>query len=129
VIQHVALETRRDDGEAASAFWRLLGFEEVEPPETLRERAAWLERKGTQIHLLWKDEPAAPPEGHVAVVVDDYEATVERLRDAGHEVEPRTQHWGVPRAFARSPGGHRVELMAAPPPPSPSPGSRTAGNG
>jgi catechol 2,3-dioxygenase-like lactoylglutathione lyase family enzyme len=116
VIHHAALETRRADGEAAAAFWRLLGFEEIEPPETLRERAAWLERGGTQIHLLWKDDPTAAPEGHVAVVVDDYDSTLARLREAGHEVEERRRHWGSPRAFARAPGGHRVELMEFPPP-------------
>jgi hypothetical protein len=37
------------------------------------------------------------------------------LRAGGHEVEPRAEHWGAPRAFTRAPGGHRVELMAAPP--------------
>jgi catechol 2,3-dioxygenase-like lactoylglutathione lyase family enzyme len=116
VLQHVALETSRADGEAAAAFWRLLGFEDVEPPESLRLRAGWLQRGPTQIHLLWSDDPVAPPEGHAAVVVDDYDATVVRLRKAGHEVEPRTEHWGAPRAFVRAPGGHRVELMAAPPP-------------
>jgi catechol 2,3-dioxygenase-like lactoylglutathione lyase family enzyme len=115
VIQHVALETRRGDGEAAATFWRLLGFEPVEPPKTLRERAAWLQRGTTQIHLLWHDQPTAAPEGHVAVVLDDYEGTLERLRAAGHDVEPRTEHWGAARAFVRSPGGHRVEVMAAPP--------------
>jgi catechol 2,3-dioxygenase-like lactoylglutathione lyase family enzyme len=116
VLQHAALETRRADGEAATAFWRLLGFHEVEPPPTLRERAAWLQRGSTQIHLLWSEDPIAPPEGHVAVVVDDYEATLEQLRQSGHEVEDRAQHWGAPRAFARAPGGHRVEVMSAPPP-------------
>jgi catechol 2,3-dioxygenase-like lactoylglutathione lyase family enzyme len=115
VIQHVALETRRSDGEAAEAFWRLLGFETVDPPTTLRERAAWLQRGATQIHLLWHEEPTAAPDGHVAVVLDDYDGTLERLRAAGHEVEPRAQHWGAPRAFVRSPGGHRVEVMATPP--------------
>jgi catechol 2,3-dioxygenase-like lactoylglutathione lyase family enzyme len=116
VIQHVALETARTDAEAAVAFWRLLGFEPVDPPESLRQRAAWLERGGTQVHLLWSDHPVAPPQGHPAVVVDDYEATLERLRASGHEVDPRRAHWGAPRAFVRAPGGHRVEVMAAPPP-------------
>jgi catechol 2,3-dioxygenase-like lactoylglutathione lyase family enzyme len=115
VLQHVALETARSDGEAATAFWRLLGFEEIDPPESLRHRAGWLQRDGTQIHLLWSEEPVAPPEGHAAVVVEDYEAALTRLREAGHPVEERTAHWGAPRAFARAPGGHRVELMAAPP--------------
>ena len=115
MIQHVALETRRTDGPPAEAFWRLLDFVPVVPPETLRDRAAWLQRGATQIHLLWHDAPSAPPEGHVAVVVDDYEGTIARLRAAGYEPEPRTQHWGAPRAFVLAPGGHRVELMAAPP--------------
>ncbi|HEY1358920.1 MAG TPA: VOC family protein [Thermoleophilaceae bacterium] len=116
MLQHASLETRRSDGEAAAAFWRLLGFRDVEPPETLRDRAAWLQRGPTQIHLLWTQEPVAPPEGHVAVVVDDYDATLAALREAGHEVEERRRHWGAPRAYARAPGGHRVELMSAPPP-------------
>jgi catechol 2,3-dioxygenase-like lactoylglutathione lyase family enzyme len=116
VLQHVALETARADGPAAVAFWRLLGFESVEPPPSLRDRADWLARGPTQIHLLWSDSPVAPPEGHAAVVVDDYEEVLARLRAAGYGPEPRTEHWGAPRAFVRAPGGHRVELMAAPPP-------------
>ena len=116
VLQHAALETSRADGQASKEFWRLLGFDEVEPPPTLRDRAAWLARDGTQIHLLWSDDPVAPPQGHAAVVVDDYELTLERLREAGHEVEPRREHWGAARAFVRAPGGHRVEVMSAPPP-------------
>jgi catechol 2,3-dioxygenase-like lactoylglutathione lyase family enzyme len=116
VLQHVALETSRSDGPAAEEFWRLLGFEPVEPPPSLHDRAAWLQRNGTQIHLLWSDAPVAPPEGHAAVVVDEYEAVLDRLRQAGYDPEPRTEHWGAPRAFVRAPGGHRVELMSAPPP-------------
>ncbi len=115
MIQHVALETPRADALVAAAFWQELGFVLVSPPATLRDRAAWLERAGTQIHLLWTDAPTAPREGHVAVVVPDYDAALARLRAAGHPVEPRTEHWGAPRAFTRAPGGHRVELMAAPP--------------
>jgi catechol 2,3-dioxygenase-like lactoylglutathione lyase family enzyme len=115
VIAHVALETSPSDGPAAIGFWEQLGFAQVEPPPSLRDRAAWLERGGTQIHLLWNDRPTIAPEGHVAVVVPDYPATLDRLRTAGHTVESRTPHWGSARAFARAPGGHRVELMAYPP--------------
>ena len=117
MLQHVALETARENGDAAVEFWRLLGFEPVDPPPSLRERAAWLQRGETQIHVLWTDAPVAPPQGHAAVVVDDYEETIGALRNAGHEVEPRREHWGAPRGFVHAPGGHRVEVMAAPPPP------------
>ncbi len=56
-----------------------------------------------------------PPRGHVAVVASAFEATVAALGDAGHAVEPRTQHWGAPRAYVRDPAGHVVELMERPP--------------
>jgi catechol 2,3-dioxygenase-like lactoylglutathione lyase family enzyme len=116
MLQHVALELDPADREAAEGFWQILGFEPVEPPPALRERAAWLQRGPTQIHLLFADEPVAPPQGHAAVMAEDYDATLDALRAAGHEPEPRDQHWGAPRAFVQAPGGHRVEVMAAPPP-------------
>lgn len=119
MIHHVALETRPADGPAAIAFWQELGFEPVAVPPSLAARAAWLERNGTQIHLLWSEHPTVSPDGHVAVVVPDYAATLDRLRAAGHTVEPRTQHWGSARAFATAPTGHRVELTEAPPPRAP----------
>jgi catechol 2,3-dioxygenase-like lactoylglutathione lyase family enzyme len=112
VIQHVAIEVREADVEACVRFWALLGFERVEPPATLAARSAWVQAGGTQVHLLFAEEPVVPPEGHVAVVVGDYDATLAALREAGFEPDPRTQHWGSPRAFVRSPAGHRVELMA-----------------
>ena len=59
-----------------------------------------------------------PVLGHAAVVVDDFETTLGRVADAGHEVAEARQLWGARRAFAIGPGGHRVELMDAPPPPS-----------
>jgi hypothetical protein len=46
----------------------------------------------------------------------DHREAKRRLADAGFEVEDHRQLWGADRAFAIAPGGHRVELMAAPPP-------------
>jgi catechol 2,3-dioxygenase-like lactoylglutathione lyase family enzyme len=115
MLQHVALETRPADVEAAVGFWSLLGFERVEAPRSLRERAIWLQRGGTQVHLLLAEHPVVPPAGHAAVVVDDYDASVAALRAAGHRAEPRAEHWGVPRTVVTDPSGHRVEVMSAPP--------------
>jgi catechol 2,3-dioxygenase-like lactoylglutathione lyase family enzyme len=112
VIQHVAIEIREEQADACVRFWALLGFELIAPPPALSARAAWVQRAGTQVHLLFADEPAIPPLGHVAVVVEDYDATLGALRDAGLDPRPRTQHWGSPRCFVRCPAGHRVELMA-----------------
>jgi catechol 2,3-dioxygenase-like lactoylglutathione lyase family enzyme len=112
MIQHVSLEVREADADACVRFWGLLGFAEVQlPSAALRGKTRWVERLGTQIHLLLTDDPVAPPQGHVAVVVADYDATLDALRDAGFGPEPRTEHWGAKRTFVRDPAGHRVEVM------------------
>jgi catechol 2,3-dioxygenase-like lactoylglutathione lyase family enzyme len=115
MIHHVGIEVRPDDVERTVELFELLGFERVEPPPALAAGFAWLQRGGTQVHLMYEDSPVVPPRGHLAVVVDDYEATLARLREAGFEAAPGREHWGVPRAHLITPGGHRVELMAAPP--------------
>jgi catechol 2,3-dioxygenase-like lactoylglutathione lyase family enzyme len=119
-LQHVSLETREADVEAEVAFWALLGFTRVQPPGDLGARAAWVQAAdgATQIHLLYTSEPVVLPKGHVAVVAPapaGFDATIAALEAAGHPTEPRAQHWGVPRSYVRSPAGHRVEVMAAPP--------------
>lgn len=115
MIQHVSLEVRREDVPACVGFYRLLGFEPAEPPPSLADRAAWVQRGPTQVHLMYVEDPVALPSGHVAVVIDPYEDVLSALREAGHEPERRTEHWGSPRAYVRDPAGNLVELMAFPP--------------
>jgi len=114
MLHHVGIEIAPAAIERAAELFELLGFERVEPPPTLAE-FTWLEREGTQVHLMPEEQPTVPARGHLAVVAPDFEATVARLREHGFEVEPRGEHWGAPRAHAIAPGGHRVELMAAAP--------------
>lgn len=114
MLHHVGIEVRPGEIERSVELWEALGFERVEPPETLAE-FTWLERDGTQIHLMPTESPAVPPRGHTAVVVSDFERVVADLSEGGFEVERRREHWGAARALITAPGGHRVELMAAPP--------------
>jgi catechol 2,3-dioxygenase-like lactoylglutathione lyase family enzyme len=116
MLHHVGIEVAPDKIERTVELWQLLGFELVEPPETLRE-FTWLEREGTQIHLMPTEPPAVPRRGHTAVVVADFEGGFAALAEHGFEVERHREHWDVPRAVVIAPGGHRVELMAAPPSP------------
>jgi catechol 2,3-dioxygenase-like lactoylglutathione lyase family enzyme len=117
VLRHVGIEVKPADVERSIRFWELLGFEQVEPPAALAE-FTWLEREGTQIHLLPTENPTVPSAGHVAVSAPDFEGAVAGLTEAGFEVDRRTEYWGAPRAKAVAPGGHVVELMAAPPAPA-----------
>lgn len=114
MLHHVGIEIAPAEVARAAELFELLGFARVEPPPTLAE-FTWLEREGTQVHLMPTGKPTAATCGHLAVVVPELEATVARLRERGFEVEPRRAHWGAARASVTAPSGHRVELMAAPP--------------
>lgn len=114
MLHHVGIEVAPADVERSIEFWQALGFAEVEPPASLAE-FTWLERGGTQIHLMPTDSPTVPSRGHTAIVAPEFEQTVAELRERGFQVEARREHWGVPRALSLAPGGHRVELMAAAP--------------
>jgi catechol 2,3-dioxygenase-like lactoylglutathione lyase family enzyme len=115
MLHHVTLEVASEDIERMIELWRLLGFEEVEPPVDLAATFTWLEHEGTQIHLMRTESPTAPRHGHVAVVVPDFAAALERLRASDFKVVSKRERWGSPRAEAIAPGGHRVELMETPP--------------
>jgi catechol 2,3-dioxygenase-like lactoylglutathione lyase family enzyme len=115
VLHHVGIEVAPEDVERAVELFALLGFAQVEPPPTLAE-FTWLEREGTQVHLMPTQSPTVPPRGHLAIVVPDFEATLAALRERGFEVEAAREHWSAPRARVLAPAGHRIELMAAPPP-------------
>ena len=115
MLHHVSIEVAPAHVEACIACWELLGFERVEAPEALGGYVTWLEREGTQIHLIHTESPTIPVLGHPAVVVEDFEATFAALEAAGHAPERHRKLWGAPRAFVVMPDGHRVELMAAPP--------------
>lgn len=116
MLQHVSIEVHPDDVEAAVEFWGLLGFGRVASPEALGGYVTWVERGGTQIHLIHTDAATVPVLGHAAVVVDDFERALDAVAAAGHEVAETRQLWGARRAFAIAPGGHRVELMEFAPP-------------
>jgi catechol 2,3-dioxygenase-like lactoylglutathione lyase family enzyme len=124
LIQHVAREVTAAEVPSCLDFYALLGFAEVTVPASLVDRAVWLESGRTQIHLLLAPESRAE-RGHVAVVVEDYEATLSSLRAAGHDVQPRREHWGSPRAYVHDPAGHLVEVMAF----APGAGGRTGAAG
>src|SRR3954471_18544739 len=117
MLQHASLEVTRDRIADCVAFWQLLGFTPMEPPPKLRERFTWVEREGTQIHLIPVDDPVTAREGHVAVVAPDYEEALAALRDAGFAPPEGENAGAAARCFVRAPAGPLVEVRARPPHP------------
>jgi len=114
MLQHAGIEVSPADLDRTVEFFAILGFSVV--PDPFDGGFTWLECAGTQIHLMHEDDPTVPARAHVAVVVPQFDAALARLQEHGFEVERRREHWAEPRALAIAPGGHRVELMKAPPP-------------
>src|SRR4029079_16646820 len=104
-----SLEIRREDEDAEIAFWALLGFDHVDVPEGLRGVAAWVASSVTPIHLLYDDAPTVAPRGRVAILADDYDATVASVREAGFEFRAGDELWGAPRGFVRRATRHEGE--------------------
>ena len=115
MLHHVSLEISPADAARSAEFWGAIGFKPVPVPAEIAAYVTWLEQAGTQIHLIQTPEATAPAIGHAAVVSADFTEALARLRNAGFEVDEARELWGERRAFATAPGGHRVELMAAPP--------------
>lgn len=116
MLHHVSLEVLPGDAPRFAELLLAIGFESVEAPEALGEAVHWFERRGTQVHLILTEGATAPALGHAAFAVGDFPTAVGDLRSAGFEVEETRELWGERRAFVLAPSGHRLELMAAPPP-------------
>jgi catechol 2,3-dioxygenase-like lactoylglutathione lyase family enzyme len=119
MIQHVTRPIRHSELDDCVRFYGLLGFAQIAVPPGIRGRAVWLAQRadgpsGPDLHLQFTEQRDSE-QGHVAFVVEPYEETLERLRGAGFEIDPRREHWGSPRAYVRDPASNLVELMAQAP--------------
>jgi hypothetical protein len=115
VLHHVTLEIAPGDADRFAALLGAIGFVAVPVPETLGERFLWFEREATQVHLALVESPVAAPIGHAAFVVTPLDPALARLGELGFEAGERRRHWGARRVVVAAPGGHRIELMEAPP--------------
>ena len=115
-LQHVTFEVTAEQVPAHREFWAMLGYEAIETPVPLRDRAVWMRRGASHVHLLIDEAPVVPPRAHAAFVVEEWDATLAALHAAGYESRPAMRLWDCERVYLRAPGGHRVEIMSAPPP-------------
>jgi lactoylglutathione lyase len=103
-------------------FYEKLGFEE-KGRTPIRDEAInvfmGLPDDGARLELTWNKDQGQPYEigtgyGHIAVTVDDLDATLDRLKSVGIEPErpPYSVRDGGSRlCFVRDPDDYRIELI------------------
>jgi catechol 2,3-dioxygenase-like lactoylglutathione lyase family enzyme len=111
-IDHVQLAMppgREDD--ARSFYSRLLGIPEAPKPAELAKRGGvWFETDRVKIHLGVEAEFRPARKAHPALLVEDIQALVSDLREAGIEVVGDALA-GYDRVYVSDPFGNRLELM------------------
>jgi catechol 2,3-dioxygenase-like lactoylglutathione lyase family enzyme len=114
-LHHVSLEVPPGEADRFGELLAAMGFAAIDAPDPLADAVRWFDGDGTQVHLILTEGATAPVLGHAAFAVAPFAEVLGTIRTAGFEVEEARELWGERRAFVLAPGGHRLELMAAPP--------------
>ena len=101
------------DMSTSLAFYRdLLGIPEVpKPPHLAKRGGAWFERGALKIHLGVEADFRPARKAHPALLVDDLDALVARLKASGVKVIDDEPLEGYARVYVTDPFGNRIELM------------------
>lgn len=96
-------------------FYEALGLVRVaKPTEGVAASGAWFDFPGgrTQLHVSERSGERHPDQ-HFALSVDDLDAVVAVLADAGHPWQPKPTVEGARRGMTADPEGNAVELVEA----------------
>ena len=112
-IDHVQLAMPPGREDDARAFYgQLLGIPEKPKPEELAKRGGvWFESAKVKIHLGVEADFRPARKAHPALLVQDLESLVARLREAGADVVDDGALPGTRRAYVSDPFGNRIELV------------------
>jgi catechol 2,3-dioxygenase-like lactoylglutathione lyase family enzyme len=109
-LDHVNVTTPEELEEETLTWYRdILGLEQIDKPPGTRTRGAWFAIGDAQLHVSI-DEHNPHKSAHFAVLVDDYDAVIARLRAAGSHIEQANVIPGRHRFFTRDPAGNLVEI-------------------
>jgi catechol 2,3-dioxygenase-like lactoylglutathione lyase family enzyme len=114
-LDHVQLAIPPGSEEVCDAFYvELLGFDiEAKPPLLAVRGGRWYRRSEAVVHLGVETDFRPARKAHPALVVDDYDELIERLRSAQIQVRESNEVPGTVRCHVTDPVGNRLELIDA----------------
>lgn len=113
MIHHVQLACPAGTEDDLRAFFvGVLGFEEIAKPPVLAARGGcWFRGHDIEIHLGVEADFSPALKAHPGFLVHDLDAWADRLRAAGHRVEPDDDFPGMRRFYSADPNGNRLEFL------------------
>lgn len=100
------------EGAARRFYGEVLGLREIEKPESLRARGGvWYETGTLQLHLGVDRAFAPATKAHVAIEVDDIDASSTRCEAAGQLTREDGPLPGYRRFYVDDPFGNRTEIL------------------
>lgn len=115
-IHHVNVVVGPGRTDSVVSFYAdALGLRQVaKPTEGVAQSGAWFDvNDHSQVHVSERDGDVHP-QSHFGLVVDDFDATLSRLDEAGAPWEDQPPIFGGRRGFTRDPAGNRVEILEMP---------------
>jgi catechol 2,3-dioxygenase-like lactoylglutathione lyase family enzyme len=112
-IDHVQLAMPAGGEPMARQFYAgMLGLDELPKPPALAARGgAWFGRGSVQLHLGVEADFRPARKAHPALLVDDLDGLLVRLRAQDVAAREDDELPGYRRAFVADPFGNRIELM------------------
>lgn len=112
-IDHIQLAMPAGREDEARAFYEgLLGIAEVpKPPHLAARGGCWFESGDVKVHLGVEPDFRPARKAHPGFVVDDLDALLRALENAGFRATDDQPLQGYMRKYVHDPFGNRIELM------------------
>jgi catechol 2,3-dioxygenase-like lactoylglutathione lyase family enzyme len=111
-VDHVSVTTPEElETEVLDFYSTCLSLEPIEKPDGTRDRGGWFRAGPIEVHVTIDDHNPHRA-SHFGIVVSDFRAAVERMREAGCHIEQARSIPGRDRCFTRDPAGNLVEILA-----------------
>jgi catechol 2,3-dioxygenase-like lactoylglutathione lyase family enzyme len=111
-LDHVQITAPEELVDEVLDYYRdCLGLEALDKPEGTSAAGGWFRIGLAELHIsVTPDNP--PKTAHFGITVDDFGATVERLRECGVHIEQARLIPGRTRCYTRDPAGNRIEILS-----------------